>query len=77
MTKLAPAEILALLNALSTNELSRLEQDLARAEAALGDLGHADLGGRLGDARAFLRGGDVKGFRRAIANVTARLGHLR
>ena len=77
MSQTATSEILALLNALSTNELSRLDRDLERAEKALIDLGQPDLGERLGLARESLRGGDVREFRRAVANVTARLGHLK
>ena len=77
MSKLAASEVLAILNALAVNELTRLERDLARAEHALVEMGQEDLGERLGRARASLRGGDVREFRRAVATVTSRLGHLK
>ena len=70
-------EILAVLNALSLGELSRVYTALDRAEAGLQGFGAPDLATRVAEGRAALRAGDVKEFRRAVSNVTARLGHLR
>lgn len=69
-------EILASLNALSLSEMSRVEAELIRAQSALMSLGQDDLGARVAEAREALRLGNVKEFRRAISNVTARLGHV-
>jgi hypothetical protein len=69
--------ILASLNALRLGEMSHLRAELARAEDALAGLGQADLAGRVAEARQALATGQIKEFRRAIANVTARLGHVK
>jgi hypothetical protein len=68
--------VLKVLNSLSLGELSRVGRDLDAAREALLGLGHPELGERLAEAQRSLRGGDVREFRRALANVTARLGHL-
>ena len=77
MAHLAPRDVLAILNSISVNELGRVDADLARAETALGDMGESELGARVAEARRSLKAGDVREFRRAVANVTARLGHLK
>ena len=70
-------EILAALNALSLGEISRVDLELARAQSALNSLDQGELGTRIGEAREALRTGNLKEFRRAISNVTARLGHIK
>jgi hypothetical protein len=70
-------EILATLNALALNEVSRIHGQLDRVREALVRLGQPELEARLADAQRSLRAGEMREFRRAVANVTARLGHLR
>lgn len=70
-------EVLTALNSLSVGELSRLQDDLRRARETLASLGQDELSERVGAAQEALRRGDMKEFRRALANVTARLGHLK
>ena len=70
-------EALAILNSLHVGELSRLQADLERVRRMLAELGSDELEQRVQDAQAALRQGDMKEFRRALANVTARLGHLK
>lgn len=76
MTQKGPREIIALLNALSLGELTSVERELSRAREALLDLGQAELGERVEEARRELQAGRLKEFRRAVATVTARLGHV-
>jgi len=70
-------EILATLNALSLNEVSRVHGQIDHAREVLARLGQPDLEARLTEAQRSLRAGEMREFRRGIANVTARLGHLR
>lgn len=77
MTASGARGVISLLNSLSVAELSRVHGDLARAREALDALGQPELGALVESAAASLRSGDVRGFRRAISTVTARLGHLK
>ena len=70
-------EVLALLNAISVSEVGRVLDALRNAEAALDGSGHPEMALKLASARRSLVSGDTKEFRRAISNVTARLGHLK
>ena len=70
-------EVLAMLNAVSLGELAKVDAELARAQAALAVLRQDELAERVGEARRSLAAGDLKEFRRAVSNVTARLGHVR
>ena len=77
MTSPGPKEVLSELNSLQLGELSRVDGQLARAREALLELGQEELSGRVEEARTSLKSGDLKEFRRALANVTAKLGHLK
>ena len=70
-------EILACLNSLSLGEISRVRIELARASGSLAAIGQSELAARVDEATAALVSGNVKEYRRAISNVTARLGHLK
>lgn len=70
-------EALAVLNALSMSEIGRLHGQVDRVRATLDGAGQEDLATRLEEGQRCLRAGDPKGFRRAVSNVTARLGHLK
>lgn len=70
-------DVLSILNSLHVGELGRLTADMERARQLLAELGQAELEERIREAQVALRQGDMKEFRRALANVTAKLGHLR
>jgi hypothetical protein len=72
-----PRGVITLLNSLDLGEIGRVTRELEAAEAALLELGLPELGARLQEAGRKLRGGDVREFRRALAQVTAKLGHVR
>ena len=69
--------ILACLNSLSLGEISRVRVELSRASSSLAALGQPELAARVTEAAAALASGNVKEYRRAISNVTARLGHVK
>lgn len=77
MTTPDPKVLLSELNSLQLGELSRVDGQLSRAGEALSELGQAELSERIEEARRSLKSGDLREFRRALANVTARLGHLK
>lgn len=77
MSAASPKDVLALLNGLKLGELGRVDGELLRAGAALDELGQEELRRRVEDARKSLKAGDIKEFRRSLATVTARLGHLK
>jgi len=70
-------DALAILNSLQVGELGRLHAEMERARTLLEELGQGELEQRIRDAQLALRRGDMKEFRRALANVTSRLGHLK
>lgn len=70
-------DVLAILNSLHVGELSRLRAELERARLLLAEMGQDELAARLQEAQDALRRGDMKEFRRALANVTARVGHVK
>lgn len=75
--EVAVREILALLNSLSLGEIGRVRAELASAAASLEALGQPELALRVAEAGHALAGGNLKEYRRALSNVTARLGHVR
>ena len=77
MGKLGPREVIVILNSLPLNELSRVDGELERAREALLGMGQEELGQRVEEARRRLREGQLKDFRRTVATVTARLGHVK
>ena len=72
-----PKELLAQLNNLQLGELSAVDGELGRASVALEAMGQSELGSRVEEARVCLKAGNIREFRRALANVTAKLGHLK
>ncbi len=72
-----PKEVLSQLNNLKLGELSAVDVELRRAAESLEALGQDELGARVTEARRCLKTGDLREFRRALANVTAKLGHLK
>lgn len=70
-------QLIALLNSLNVGDLDSIRTRLAEAETALADLGHAEVGTIVGEARAALAGGDLKLYRKRVATAISRLGHLR
>ena len=72
-----PKEVLSQLNGLKLGELSAVDVELVRAGEALEAMGQPDLSGRVQEARRCLKSGNLREFRRALATVTAKLGHLK
>ena len=72
-----PARIIALLNAIDVGEMGVIRSALDEARSACLGLGQAELAERLDEATAALRRGDLKTYRKRVASVVARLGHLR
>lgn len=72
-----PKELLSQLNNLKLGELSSVDGQLGEALVALEALGQSELCSRVDDARRCLKAGKIKEFRRALATVTAKLGHLK
>ncbi|MEM7244193.1 MAG: hypothetical protein AAF533_02550 [Acidobacteriota bacterium] len=71
------SQVMALLNGLSVGRMDQLQGQLEKARQGLLDLGQDELAARAEDALTSLRRGDLREFRRAIANVTAKLGHVK
>jgi hypothetical protein len=71
------AQLIALLNSLNFGDLDAIRIRLSEAEQALGELGHAEVGTIVGEARTALAGGDLKTYRKRVATAISRLGHLR
>ena len=71
------SNLIALLNSLSVGELDSLQDKLQEAEQGCRNLGHTDLGDRLGEARGALKRCDTRTFRKQVETVVSRLGHLR
>ncbi|MBD3868189.1 MAG: hypothetical protein IFK94_08685 [Acidobacteria bacterium] len=71
------SNLIALLNSLSVGEMDSLQTKLQEAEQGCRDLGHVELGDRLGDAREALEKCDTRTFRKQVETVVSRLGHLR
>jgi hypothetical protein len=72
-----PAQIIALLNAMHVGEMDVIRSALHEARAACEALEQEDLAERLGEATNALGRGDLKTYRKRVASVVARLGHLR
>jgi ABC-type transport system involved in cytochrome c biogenesis ATPase subunit len=72
-----PKELLSQLNNLKLGELSAVDGQLGQASEALEALGQVELQGRVDEARRCLKAGKLRDFRKALATVTARLGHLK
>lgn len=70
-------DVMRILKSLNLGRLQRVDEELERAGRALDSLGQEELHGRLEQARSSLRAGQLREFRRALATVTARLGHLK
>ena len=71
------SNLIALLNSLSVGELESLQAKLQEAEQGCRELGHRELGDRLGEAGLALLKGDTRTFRKQVETVVSRLGHLR
>ena len=71
------SSLIALLNSLSVGELDNLQAKLQEAEQGCRDLGHSELGDRLGEAVEALAKCDTRTYRKQVETVVSRLGHLR
>jgi hypothetical protein len=65
------------MNAIHIGELSSIDAKLGAAKDQLAALGESDLEKLSVEARERLRGGDAANFRRLVAQLVSRLGHLK
>lgn len=72
-----PSQLIAHLNALSIGDIDLIAGKLGIASDACRELGQDDLAERLIEARTALEAANPKEFRRLVASVVSRLGHLR
>lgn len=72
-----PQRLIAFLNAIKVGELDGIRAKLASARDACLDLDQAELADRLSEAEEALFDADLKTYRKRIATVISRLGHLK
>jgi hypothetical protein len=70
-------EVLQILNGIGVGPVDRILAGLERARVELEDLGQTELAEKLVEARQALLAADAGLFRRRVAYVTSRLGHLK
>lgn len=71
------SKLIAFLNAINVGELDSIRGKLAKAEQVCREMDQDSLADLLGEAAAALAGADLKTYRKRVATVIARLGHLR
>ena len=69
--------MLATLNAADVGSLESIAEKMGHVEAELRALEETELAGRVTEALAALRKGDVAEFQRARAFLQSKIGHLR
>lgn len=69
--------VIGTLNAIHVGDLQAILGKLGEAGAVLRALEVSEIESALGEARQSLLRGDMPNFRRLVAQVVARLGHLR
>ena len=74
---MAPAQLIAFLNALGVGDLVSIGAKLEEARASCLNLQQSELADKLAEAGAALRAGDLKAYRRNLETVVSRLGHLK
>ena len=74
---MTPGQLIAYLNAMSCGDLEGLAAKLDEAGRACTALKQGELADKLGEAREALLEGDLKGYRKRVETVVARLGHLK
>ncbi|MFC2172977.1 hypothetical protein ACFLU6_10160 [Acidobacteriota bacterium] len=65
------------INNIKVGECSRIQAKLQQVEMNLKEINQVDLSVLVHDAQQKLEGGDVPGFRKLLAQVVSRLGHLK
>ena len=74
---MAPAQLIAFLNALSFGDLDSIAAKLDEARASCVDLHQPELAAKLEEAATALLVADLKTYRRNLETVVSRLGHLK
>ena len=77
MTGMNTSQLIAYLNAINTGDIDSIEGKLDQARQACLQLEQSDLADKLHEAVTALRQADLRTYRRRIATVVARLGHVR
>ena len=69
--------LIAYLNAIDVGELEGIRGKLGQAREVCNELDLADLAELLAEAERALFGADLKTYRKRVATVVSRLGHLK
>jgi hypothetical protein len=72
-----PSRIIACLNAISIGEMEGVRARLGEARTACLSIDQPDLADKLAEAERALGAADLRTYRKRVATVVARLGHLR
>lgn len=70
-------ETIVSLNSLGVGDLEAIQKKLVAARLELGGQGQPELAERVAEASAALGRGDLPEYRRLLALVVSRLGHLK
>ena len=71
------SQLIAFLNAIHVGEFDSIRAKLLQAGQACDELGQPELATLLKEAESALGQADLKTYRKRVATVIARLGHLR
>ena len=71
------SSVMAQLNGLAVGDLQSIQAALESAGSELETIQQLDLAASVRDARQAVDCGDIKNFRRLIAQVVSKLGHVR
>jgi hypothetical protein len=72
-----PSQLISHLNAIDIGDLDRIRGKLAEASAACVAIDQPDLADKLDEAMQALDRIDLKTYRRRVATVISKLGHIR
>ena len=71
------SDLIGLLNGISVGEIDAIRGKLESAQQELLSLEQPELAQAMGEALSAVAQGDVKNFRRLVAQVVSKLGHVR
>jgi hypothetical protein len=74
---MAPAHLIAFLNALGVGDLEAIAAKLEEARVSCEEMSQPELAAKVADASRALRSADLKTYRKNLETVVSRLGHLK